>query len=324
MNGKAKYLLPWWDRWPGLLERELNALKAANIPFERDEEAFRNGVIRLHLRFKLPADGREIELSAIYPDLFPFVRFQIAAPRETLPLHQHPHAKNLCVLRRGSEHWDQDYTLAQIIQEQIPTVFLAAQSKNIEDVAEIEQHQAEPYSDYYPHDPLGNHLLISGEWRIDPAERSGTLTVGLPAHQIIYSQAMLRGAVLVVRSNTGQTLVRLDPRLEARYRGTTFNIRWVRLDEPLALFEPREFLKRVRGLDPGANNNSVHHLAGGVLQAWAVLFPEEVSWRDEGEGDGWIFIYEFQRQLERPPPGAVVSRIKKDGAKGKPKGGKWR
>ena len=316
MSGRINHILPWWERWPGLLDREFNALRAANIPYERVEEAYRNGVMRLRLRFRLPADGREIELLATYPDLFPFFRFEIAAPGENLPLHQHPEAKNLCVLRRGSEHWDQDWTLAEIIQDQVPTVFRAALSKSVEEVAELEQHQAEPYSEYYPLDrQLANLLLIGGDWKIEPAERSGTVTIGLPAQQVIDGHSFLRGAVLAVRSNTGQLLARLDQRLETRYRGTTLDIRWVRLEEPLAVFQPRQFFEMVRGLDPGANNNRIHNFGGGVLQAWAVLFPEEVKWRDEAKGDGWIFVYHFSRQVDRAPPGAVVTRLppKRDG-----------
>src|SRR5215213_8372033 len=84
-------LRPWWERWPGLLERELRTLAEAGIIYEVDEEARARGFIRL--RLTVVVGGEELSLVATYPDLFPYVRFDVRAPDLDLPRHQHPFTK---------------------------------------------------------------------------------------------------------------------------------------------------------------------------------------------------------------------------------------
>jgi hypothetical protein len=141
----------WWVRWPGRLKWELQQLKKAGIVYDHDREALRAGVVRLYLT--LTINGKPRRLSVTFPDSYPYFRFEIAAPDENLPYHQHPQSKYLCLLGRSTHYWNTDDTVARLLQEQLPKVFSTAESADREEVAGVEHHQAEPFSDYYTYAP---------------------------------------------------------------------------------------------------------------------------------------------------------------------------
>src|SRR5215203_2732352 len=103
---------PWWERWPGRLEAELVALSDAGIVCKRDEEAYGAGILVLHLEF--PADAGKIALTATFPDLYPYFRFEVVAPELQLAHHQNPLSGGLCLLGREGGNWDPTCTLARI------------------------------------------------------------------------------------------------------------------------------------------------------------------------------------------------------------------
>src|SRR5262249_14291535 len=155
---------------PSRLDYELDELRAAGIPFELDQEAFSRGVVVVRLSPTI--DGEIIDIIARFPDLYPYFRFQVEAPALNLQRHQNPFSKSLCLNGRATEHWDSDDTLAKYITEQLPLVLKAARSQDETEVAKIEQHQGEPFSDYYPY-LRDSIVLIDSSWKIDPAVKEG-------------------------------------------------------------------------------------------------------------------------------------------------------
>ena len=73
-------LKSWWERWPGRLEHELEALKIVGIPFCVDETARQSRVIRLKLTPTI--NGERFELIAVFPDLYPYIRFELRLPAD--------------------------------------------------------------------------------------------------------------------------------------------------------------------------------------------------------------------------------------------------
>jgi hypothetical protein len=303
--------LPWWKRWLGRLDHELAELDRAGIPYEKDERAFHSGLLRLNVRPQL--DGRQLDLLVVFPDLYPYFRFEVIAPNEQLPYHQHAVARTLCLLGRATDNWNKDFTVAYLLKEQLPKVFQSGQSTSREAVAAMEEHQAEPYSDFYPVDVLAPSMfLIDTEWQIDPGERSGFLRVGFSAPQLSEESTSIRGAVLEVQSNTGRPLAKLDQRLLDQYRMTNpYMFRWIRGDEPIAEFNTPKFLERVRSLDPGAANNQPKAFRKGSLQLWAYIFPEESAWRATEKSDGWTFVCQYIERRDVAIPGIVAGLRKK-------------
>lgn len=268
---------PWWERWPGRLEYELAALDALGIPYERDEDALRRGAIKL--KVQPTVEGVVLDLVAIFPDLYPYFRFEVYAPDLTLPHHQNPFEKNLCLLGRGTHNWRTQDTLAEFIQTRLPTVLQAGESNDLQEVDQLEEHQGEPFSDYYRYqkDTL---VLIDSSWSLNPEVTQGDLLLGLDQ-----DGAVLRGAVLEVTAGS-QILAQADSALRDSY-STTIRGRWVRVQEPIRENDGGRFVDTLKREYP--------HLTQGLWQkngevridVIGVVFPEEVRWRDTA--DGWVF-----------------------------------
>ncbi len=280
----------WWERHPERLEYELRALGEHGIEYERDEHAFRAGILRVRLRATV--NGDKHRLVATFPDLYPYFRFEVAAPDGQLPHHQHPVSKFLCLMGRPTHNWETDDTLAKLVSQQVPRVLRAARTSDGAGVLEIEHRQAEPFSDYYPYAP--SMFLVQGEWAIPKDESSGFLEIGLvPEHR---DSTWLFGAVLEVRSNNHRCLAKADKRLRAIYCGPSLTVRWVRADAPISVFHQEAFFNHVRQLDFGRTRNQIHNRNSRGLQIWGVLFPDETEWRSRDQ-KGWVFVCRFERHV---------------------------
>src|SRR4051794_37513447 len=64
--------------------------------------------------------GERHQLEVDFPELFPYFRFEVRAPTLSLSHHQHPFGKNLCLMPRGTEHWDISKSLAWYLDVQLP------------------------------------------------------------------------------------------------------------------------------------------------------------------------------------------------------------
>ena len=91
---------------------------------------------RLHL--EVDVDGETLRLVVTFPDFYPYFRFEVQAPDLHLDHHQNPFEKNLCLLRRGTEHWDPGDTVASLLHEQLADVLKTGRSQNIEEVKGLE------------------------------------------------------------------------------------------------------------------------------------------------------------------------------------------
>lgn len=140
---------PWWERFPGLLEYELDCLSRYGIEYEQSHEALAQGFIILNLRPEF--DGEVIRLQARFPDFYPYLRFDVYAPDLNLPHHQNLNQKNLCLLGRDTYNWVPSDTLADFIKNRIPQVLKAGSADSRQAIEDIEERQAEPVSDYYPY-----------------------------------------------------------------------------------------------------------------------------------------------------------------------------
>lgn len=297
---------PWWESWPGRLDHELTSLTNAGIAFQVDDEARLTGIVRLHLKVAL--GDRSIPLVVTFPDLYPFFRFEVAAPNEDLLYHQNPLSKRLCLLGRATINWDSRTTVASAITEQLPRVLHTSGKMDRASVAEVEEHQAEPIGDFYPlSGPRLVMILVDSSWRLPLDEASGTLLVGLQSEEIGL-HGTLQGAVLEVRSNAGKVLKSADPSWARMCKARTFTSRWIRVPAPIRVFDPREFFDLVQQKDPGRSGNIARAIGDVRLQLWGVVFPEEFEWRGE-QGDGWIFVCRFTRKVTSLPPGAKLSPL---------------
>ncbi len=270
---------PWWEVYPSRLEREFDALKEVGIEYMRDKNAFAKRILCLYVEMEKAGT-----LRVVFPDLYPYFRFEIYAPELQLSHHQNPFSKSLCLIGRSTANWRADDTLASFLIDKLPQVIHTGTSDNPTEVAGIEEHQAEPFSDYYSCYP-GTALIVDGSWEIDASCESGTILIGT----ISPKDQFLRGAVLEVRDDDENILAQANPQIICSFPRDPLVGRWVRLSSPLKTPNHTERFVYLEKKDPYPDRIRRYRVDGGQLRIRAALFPEEISrWRKCDYG--WMFV----------------------------------
>lgn len=301
----------WWDLYPERYQAEFDELESAGIRYVRDEEAFAAGFLRVSVYPVL--EGREYHLVATFPELYPFFKFEVEAPDLHLEHHQHPVSKFLCLLPRGTYWWQPGSdSLTRVLAGVLPRLLASATSDDPSVFADVEEHQAEPFTDYYPYAPE-SFVLIDGSWRIPKGVSGGAMTIGCDVFPSVQEGGTmsLRSVVIDVSDDqkrslgkTPTTLTKLFPR--------HFETRWVRLERPPdPTHNPSQIFEHIAAADVRPRLAPIA-LARGFLWVRAATFPEEHRWRglSEPHGDGWLFAVRLavrsrkkhgkRRRLESP------------------------
>ena len=198
---------PWFEELPDRLARELSDLAEVGATWQVDEEARSKGVLKLS-PLMWPFDGI-LELSVDFPDLYPYFRPEVGAPRLRLPQHQAPAGGYLCLIGRDSRHWHVGDTLAVYLKQRLPLVLTAVDTTDSRGAASTEEQQGEPFSDYLPYFGWAM-LMVDGAWTIPSTATDGELLLGLDP-RLSARDGLLRGAVLQVRDQNQQILGGAEP-----------------------------------------------------------------------------------------------------------------
>lgn len=284
----------WWKRWPSRLKFEFRELKRAGFAVHHDRETLKIGVVCLHVNGRI--GDQVVHLRVVFPDLYPYFRFEIEAAEVTLPLHQHPQSKYLCLLGRSTHNWDANDTVAWALREQVPKVFEAALAPEPSAVAQLEEHQAEPFSDYYQYS--NSMIMIDSRWQVPKNEIAGTLRIALAGDTREPNDMFVRGAIAEVRGKSGQTLFKCDRAMLQAFPGKIVHGHWVRASGPIREFDAKTFFDRVQQQAGVARLNPPLPLADGRTQILGVVFPEEIGHRNVGEG--WVFVCRYERTVPSP------------------------
>lgn len=258
--------------------------------------AFREGILLINLRVTTE-EGEEVNLEGRFPDLYPYFRFEIRAPNIDLPHHQHPFGKGLCLLGRTTRNWNTTDTLADFIRERLPLVLNTGRSSGTPSATLLEEHQGEPFSDYYLYDD-SSMILIDGSWNIDPSCTSGTIVIGIIRRQ----QANFCGVVLNLQDQNQRDLATAATELFAVSEGR-LKCRWVRLETPIKQDSPGEFLKELISANPSLARAQWHTIGAMRYDVIGCIFPEEHGYQQEGLG--WLFVVRAV-PIAGPPKGTQV------------------
>jgi hypothetical protein len=288
----------WWNRWPEVLEREKTALQAERISFTEDGPALANGVMQLNL--VLPSEMGGHKLQVVYPDYYPYFRFQVYAPDLTLSHHQNPFEKNLCLIGRRTHWWNTTDTAGGLLRDQFKRVVETGNATDIQAVLGEEEEQAEPFSDHYPFAP--SMILIDGGWTIPKVHQRGHLVVGVfPPQSREKPPALIRGAVLEVLSETGDVICSASEAIRRTFSSGPFYGRWARVKAPITEGNHGLFIKALNEQHPNLSPRFNHVQWESGEERWlrfcGVLFPEETAHRKEGEG--WVFVCSVERKLPK-------------------------
>ena len=292
----------WWERYPERYDSELEELQRAGFRFTVDEGAKRAGFLRIEV-FPRVRD-EELPVVAVFPDLYPWFRFEVKAPTESLPHHQHPFAKTLCMIPRDTVWWRPGTDrLAHFLRDRLSMVIDSGRAEHADD-AVIEDQQGEPFTDYYAY-AANSIVLIDGHWSLPPDRRFGKAVIGIEDAGALKSPPLLRGAVLelsdergVIYSAPDEIRRRFPPKVDAR---------WSQLAEPPRVARQDQVFEMVAEGDDRANKNTPIKVQGGRLTVRIGLFPEEHRWRGQADnsiGQGWIIACRFDRDsFQQSQPG---------------------
>lgn len=278
----------WWFRYPWVLAREESALQEGGFPFERDAAAFAQG--RLVLKVGVTIRGKAREVTAYYPDSFPYFAPQVLLAGSRFAKH-HNLEGWLCPLASDGEDWTPSRdTLARILAEQLPAIEAANEPDlSNEQRGQIEEHAGEPLSNFLPYAQPPEVLLLPDEFPPQHATR-GTMT--LQVHAGLKSRGQVFGEVRTISDASGALLV------ENRMHGQMFtaSVRgfWARLAQrpevPQVL--SREQLMTVFRDLICANSPplqvALNAAKRGEVLVAGLLFRDELSWTAESED--WVFL----------------------------------
>lgn len=296
----------WWEREPARLEYELAELQAAGITYNVDEALKSRGLLIIDLEITAE-DGEKLALKAQFPDLYPYFRFEVLAPDLTLPHHQQPISKQLCMLGRATVNWNTSDTLAAFTRQRLPAVLSSGRSTSSAEVVNTEEHQGEPFGDYYSY-AKDAMILIDGQWSIDQSIPNGTLILGLEEQPA----EILRGAALRICDREGRILAQADPVIASRY-SKQIEARWVRVNQPIPVTDPNAFLETLRAQHEQLRKPVWRVVGGGNIDVIGVVFPEEHSWRGQ-PADGWLFVVQVRKQYGRSAfGGTYLARVGRAG-----------
>jgi molybdopterin/thiamine biosynthesis adenylyltransferase len=290
---------PWFEIAPKRYQRELDALTERGVEPHVDSAALSQGILRLSFTirgdnsyFKLAGLVDSIELSAIYPDSFPYFRPEVTAPGIELPRHQNPVGKNLCLLPRPAHNWFPEWTLADFLESQLAKVLQKGAVIDLEQIASDPDEQAEPSSNYYA-DPRSSILFdtsVIGEaaGQDHQIEVLGKMEVGLPKK----AGFLTRMAVLSTQT-TGEPVVPLPEAFGQLFphRLSGHLVRLPKAPPAVAADGLRWILKE---LEPQGNRLLSKPLVfpNGLTfkRIVGLCFPEEAG---RGiMGTGWLFLIE--------------------------------
>lgn len=274
---------PWWEEYPQRLEREYQALRDAGIPFEVDEDSFARGIGRITIHPTVYGVRHDIEVT--FPDLYPYFRFDARAYGLALAHHQNPVSKQLCLIGRGTDQWNVQDTVADLICAQLAKLLRSVVAAP-EERAALEEHQGEPVSEYFPY-AAHSSVLVDGSWVIDPAIRSGTLTIGFSDLLAGKPQQVLRAAILRVQDSFGNVLYTLEQAVADLYK-RPHSVAWTRLDTLEVRAKPQDYFNSLASAGRGKD---VIGVVDGTIQVRAAIFPEEAGYNRTGQG--WLFAIQF-------------------------------
>ncbi|RPF28566.1 ThiF family adenylyltransferase [Georgenia muralis] len=289
----------WWEANPGRLQWEIDWLEWLGVSLvsqTADEEA---GLLRMCLRVPDSYTGiGELPLDVTFPQAYPFAEPVVVAPSLALAHHQHPFAKNLCLLTRGvgtlapdgdgsigHDGWEPGMSLAGLLRDQLRDVIELGQGSGVTD---REARQGEPFAVYYSYEPI-SVVLVDSLWGPFKTGESGAME--LDVYGAVSFADHQRTVLLVCELDRGASdAVRMPEAITRFWAETAASIpcngRWVYLDDPVMSGDPEEVWLAAARADAGSP--TTQHSNGVDFEARLVGFPEEHG--PGVSGTGWLLV----------------------------------
>lgn len=312
----------WFENDIQRLKREKDELKALNVSFHIDEKALEEKLLRMQLKisadntnFDLPDKSKDIDLIAVFPDTYPYFRPAVYADDVSLPRHQNPLDKGLCLLGRPTDLWDPSMTLGQFLLQQLKQVLIKGFKTDESELKNDETEQAEPISEYFGSDVtmIMDPTIIEGYPSNGLIEHIGRIIVGMPDDNSEGS----RYAVLQIKDKDGNKILSSLPEsIEKIFPHRKISGVAYRLPELFSFTNPLELYEQlVEGLKK-QNEKIYYHNGNGKMKSSpkeikniiALNFPEETS-AGKKEMSGWLFLIGYNYYKSQKKNGSKQGNI---------------
>lgn len=306
--------MKWWDRWPWALPMEEAALQAAGFAYTIDEDQRAKG--RLVMRVRVPIAGEVREVTATYPNCFPYF-----APAAQLRGYRYPRHHNLegflCLLERNAEDWVPGVdTLAGLLSAQLPKITsVNAPGVDSNERQQLEEEAGEPLANFLPFMVPPNVLLRPDSV---PGEDHQVGFMEVFVNSAALKRGVITGEVRAFQNHSGYRLVSMPTSAglyDQQMRGF-----WARLpskpavdsvlesDELRRLFW-RQIIQRNGALENAARTGS----KGDVIFA-AAVYRDEVSWDDSKDDVVLMRAVITGEQTKRSPAESRIDFVRCDAA----------
>lgn len=291
----------WWSRYPAAFEAEKSALDALDCSWRIDQAAWHVG--RLVIDIELLHDEQRLQLTAEYPDSYPYFPPQVTLHGRVLPRHQHPVGKNLCLLAREGAEWHpgQD-TLACLLAQQLPIALAVNAAELSSDfVAEHEDHVGEPISSFLPTDP-DCMIVVPDE---TPAAENHGGRLALDVRAMPSGTHLIHGLIRTIQDRRGKSVIEVTTRVPGFSQPMAGF--WLRLTERPSIESfnqgvgiQQHFLNLMKAALPEFEK-AVRATKSGQTIIAGFVYRDEVVWR--GSADDWFFLaVRVQREAKRARP----------------------
>ncbi|TIO79414.1 MAG: hypothetical protein E5X75_02335 [Mesorhizobium sp.] len=306
--------VPKWEERPvnrGRMRAELDHLSH----FSRDsllidDAALLRGVLRVEFQWPI-ADGRAVDLEAIYPDSFPRLRPHVilrCKPEDYPDRHCAPDG-SLCLLGRDSGLWRSRMTLADILYSNLAKAL---------DGSDDEDPQGEPVEFWWNEAAdrsSGSFVLVDSSWNLAGIDE-GRLEIQFVADWQM-NPPTIRAAVTKVWDDKGNIVAqRNSPLPDQILRGRTTTVIPWRRDDTLPM--PKQDDLPVL-IDRLAHAKRYESVSGGNIRISATVTRSELQFQKYG--DAWVFVLGYSKNtvqfsrngMRRIKESAVILPTYRDG-----------
>lgn len=277
-------LPPWERKFPGRFDWEIRALESKAT---RLTKTVKRGILQVD--FDWPVGEGRINLRAIYPTGFPYLRPHVRLlgdPAGWPDRHVAPADGNVCLLGRDTSQWRPNDTLADLLDLQLESALSGTGP---------EDPQGEPAEVWWNGlGKPGNYCLVDSSWNLQNAD-GGTLVLRVAVDRVAddprqpqFFTPRVRVAITEVRNEQGGVIANLAAPLPPELLvGKVCYAPWKRLDSTLLpKGNPALVLQKIRQSMPGKNRSASTVGHGLGARFFALLHPIELT--ENESGDGWI------------------------------------
>jgi molybdopterin/thiamine biosynthesis adenylyltransferase len=285
---------PWYQLHPDRLTWELEQFERHNL-----EATVSYGGRYLAITTELPVVGEPVEITAIYPDDYPYFEPTVRAPKLLLVRHQDPVGLNFCLLEDSDRDWDPTRSAAELIGRNLRAL-LRASAVGQDVVSKGEADMPEPTSAQFSYSDDGVVLVTEPFLGRDLGASHGAMIVA-------------RGSSRIRLLLSAEGIGEISGSLAARFVTSDTGVRgrWVALDtpprpKPDGVDQWRGIVEAVEAVDPTAMSRLARRLKGNRKLGSAQMLVG-LSFLEEGPARGeqrrnWLFVEIVQRRGQAPAP----------------------